>query len=135
MTPFMLAVQDVLDGCPAAEPATELSRPVPAAAAADTQVVIRSMAEQLISEANAVLRGRGDVITLDDECGPGALAFTLGYRGRLACVRTVMSGRYAEACLTIAGEQGQGTRQLAGETELRALVLALIRPRRVKHPH
>jgi hypothetical protein len=128
MTPFMLAVRDVLDRRSAPEPATELSRRVPVPAATDTQVVIRSLAEQLVCEANAVLRELGDVITLDDECGPGALAFTLGYRDRSARVRTVMSGQYAEACLLIDGEPGHDPRQLASEEELQALLLTLIHP-------
>ena len=132
MTPFMRAVREVLDGSPAPGPATEPSRPVPVPAATDAQVVIRSLAEQLVSEANAILREHGEVISLDDECGPGALAFTLGYRDRSARVRTVMSGRQAEACLTIGGEQAPSPRQLASEEELRALLLTLIRPGTVR---
>jgi hypothetical protein len=125
-TPFMLAVQDVLDGCAAPEPATVRSRLLPVPAATDVQVRIRSLAEQLVCEANAVLRETGDVITLDDECGPGALSFTLGYRGRSARVRTAVSGQYAQARLFVAGEPRHGPRCLAGEGELRALLLTLI---------
>ena len=68
MTPFMVAVQDALDGCAVPEPATERSCPVPLPVATDAQVMIRSLAEQLVCEANAVLREAGDLITLDDEC-------------------------------------------------------------------
>jgi hypothetical protein len=125
----MLAVRDVLDGCAVPATATERSRPEPAAAAVDVQVMIRSLAEQLVCEANAVLRETGDVIVLADECGPGALAFTLVYRGRSARVRTVVSGRYAEARVLVGGEPDRGPRRLAGEGELRVLLLTLIQPR------
>jgi len=128
MTPFMLAVQGVLDGRAAPEPATERCRLVPVPAATDVQVMLRSLAEQLVCEANAILRETGDVISLDDECGPGALAFSLSYRGRSARVGAAMSGRYAEPYLFIVGEGSRGPRRLAGEEELRALLLTLIHP-------
>jgi hypothetical protein len=126
VTPFMVAVQDALDGYTAPEPATERSWPMPVPVATDAYVMLRSVAEQLISEANAVLSKTGHRIGLDDEYGPGALAFTLSYRGRSARVRTVMSGRYAEAHLLMAGAPADRPRRLAGEGELRALLLTLI---------
>jgi hypothetical protein len=61
VTPFMQAVQDVLDGCAAVAPVTERSRPGPVPAATDAQVKIRILAEQLVCEANAVLRDTGSV--------------------------------------------------------------------------
>jgi hypothetical protein len=36
------------------------------------QVIVRSLTEQLASEANAVLRDHSDLISPDDEVGPGA---------------------------------------------------------------
>jgi hypothetical protein len=128
MTPFMLAVQDVLDGCPAREPATESSGLVPVPAAMDVQVMIRSLAEQLVCEANAVLRETGDVISLDDDCGPGALGFSLGYRGRSARVRTEVASPYAQARLLAGGEPDRGPSRLVGANEMRALLLTLISP-------
>jgi len=113
MTPFMHTVQDVLDGRVAPEPATEGSHPAPVPVATDVQVAIRSLAEPSVCEANAVLRHTGDVITLDDECGPGALAFTLGYRDRSVLVRTAVSGTDAEARLFVGGEPNSGTCRLA----------------------
>jgi hypothetical protein len=127
VTPFMQAVQDVLDGFAAVGPATELSRPGPVPAAADAQVKIRVLAEQLVCEANAVLRDTGNVVGLRDDCGPGALSFTLSFLDRSAVVRTVVSGGRAEACLLAGREPGRDRRRLAGEGELRALVLTLIR--------
>jgi hypothetical protein len=126
MTPFMLSVQGLLDGAPAPQAATVASAPGPIPAATDTQVIVRSLAEQLVSEANAVLRGHGDVIRLDDEVGPGGLTFTLGYRERSARVQTAMSGRSALVRLVIDGQADDQPRQLSSAGELQALVLSLI---------
>jgi hypothetical protein len=126
MTPFMLSVQELLDGAPAPQAATVPSAPGPIPAATDTQVIVRSLAEQLISEANAVLRGHGDLIRLDDEVGPGGLTFTLGYRDRSARVQTAMSGRTALVRLVMDGRAEDEPRQLSSQGELQALVLSLI---------
>jgi len=126
MTPFMLGVQARLDGEPAPAAITTPSLPRPVPVVTDTQVIIRSLAEQLVSEANAILREHGDVISLDDEVGPGELAFTLGYRGRSARVQTVMSGRSAVARLLVDGDADDSPRQLQTEDELQSLVLSLI---------
>jgi hypothetical protein len=126
MTPFMLAVQAVLDGDgDAPELETAASRTDSLAAATDIQMIIRSLAEQLVSEANAVLREHGDVISLVDECG-GELAFTLGYRDRAARVETVMAGRMAFGRLVIPGQVDDEPRQLATGDEIQALVLRLL---------
>jgi hypothetical protein len=122
----MLSVQALLDGEPAPLPATAASRPLPVPTATDAQVIIRSLAEQLVSEANAILREHGDVLSLEDEVGPGALTFTVGYRERAARVQTVVAGRSAVVQLIIDGQAEDMPRQLAGEDELRALVLSLI---------
>ncbi|MGB3696628.1 MAG: hypothetical protein WBA05_04280 [Gordonia sp. (in: high G+C Gram-positive bacteria)] len=126
MTPFMHQVQDLLDGGESSSPRTLPSEEVTVAEAADTQVIIRSLAEQLVSEANAVLTDAPDarVISLVDETGPGALAFTLGYADRSARVETVVSGHTATAQLVVGGQRQ--SRRLAGEDEMAALVLDLI---------
>jgi hypothetical protein len=136
MTPFMHSVQDLLDGKPAPGVATVRSEPGPVPAATDAQVIVRSLAEQLVSEANAVLRPSGDLIRLDDEVGPGGLTFTLGYRERNARVQTAVSGRSALARLTIDGQAEDQPRRLSGAGELQALVLSLIadRPRLPAEP-
>src|ERR1700744_6336867 len=118
MTPFMLSVQELLAGAPPPQAATVPSTPGPVPAATDTQVIVRSLAEQLVSEANAVLRGHGDVIRLDDEVGPGGLTFTLGYRDRSARVQTTMSGCSALIRLVLDGRGGDQPRQLSSEDEL-----------------
>ncbi|MGH3171315.1 MAG: hypothetical protein ACRDN0_36300 [Trebonia sp.] len=128
MTPFMIAVREVLDGQAAPGPAVTASALVSAPAGANAQVAVRALAEQLVCEANAVLRDAGDgtaVISLVDECGPGALVFTLGYRNRSAQIRTDFRGRDALASLLVPGVVSP-PRTLASEDEVRALVLSLI---------
>ncbi|MEO9137835.1 MAG: hypothetical protein ABI345_02095 [Jatrophihabitans sp.] len=126
MTPFMLSVQALLDGESAPQAATIESRPTSLPLAAAAQMMVRSLAEQLVSEANAILREHGEIVSLHDEVGPGALTFTLGYGERAARVQTVMAGRFAEVRLIVDGRVEDTPRQLSGENELAALVLSLI---------
>jgi hypothetical protein len=70
VTPFMIEVSDLIDGVTPPVPRTEPSRTRPVAQATDCQVVIRSFAEQLVCEANAVLFAHGETITLVDDNGP-----------------------------------------------------------------
>jgi hypothetical protein len=129
MTPFMLAVQSLLDGAPAPVPATEPSVEESIAHAADTQVIIRSLAEQLVSEANAVLAAEDRAITLVDETGTGALAFTLGFGDRSARVQTLVSGHTGFAQLLVGDRPEPVPRRLTTDDELQALVLSLISTR------
>lgn len=127
MTPFMHQVQELLDGGPTSSPQTLPSEEVTVAHAADTQVIIRSLAEQLVSEANAVLvdsEAAAGTLGLTDETGTGALAFTLDYADRSARIETVVSGHTAIAQLVVRGVPT--SRRLAGEDEMAALVLELI---------
>ena len=126
MTPFMVAVRELLDGARAVVPHTQPSRRRPVPEATDTQVVIRSLAEQLVCEANAVLVDHGDTISLIDDSGPDEFAFTLGYRDRSARIKTTLSGRTGIAQLAFAGTPAAENRGLSGEDELRALVLTLL---------
>lgn len=126
MTPFMLAVSSHLDGDEAALPTTEPTAPDSVAVATDAQVIIRSLAEQLVSEANAVLGADRPRLTLVDETGPGALAFTIGYADRTARVQTVMSGHTATAELIVDGRRDPVPHRLSSEDELQVLLLSLI---------
>ncbi|WP_433273890.1 hypothetical protein ACQPZA_23740 [Pseudonocardia xinjiangensis] len=128
MTPFMLAVQALLDGADVPQPETEPSVPRTVAVATDRQVVIRSLAEQLVCEANAMLRNQGSVIDLVDDSRPGELAFTLSYDGRDARVQTVLSGRVAIGTLVVPGLPQDQPRQLTTEEEVQALLLSLLAP-------
>ncbi|QDQ98214.1 hypothetical protein [Tomitella fengzijianii] len=124
MTPFMLAVQDHLDGAPATAPSTTPSAVRTLAAAADTQVLIRSLAEQLLCEANVVLRQHGAEFTLVDESGPGALTFTIACADRSARIATLVDARSATAHIQAPGIAE--SRELAGEEQMQALLLSLV---------
>jgi hypothetical protein len=130
----MLAVREALDHrAAAAGPGLASSVVASAPQAANTQVAIRALAEQLVCEANAVLPSgpadtdeNPDGISLTDECGPGVLAFTLGYQGRVAEVRTDFAGRQAQASLVLPGRPSGPPRRLASEAEVGSLILSLI---------
>jgi hypothetical protein len=126
MTPFMLAVDNLVHGVPAPVPRMAASTERGVAEATHTQVEVRSLAEQLVSEANAVLRSHGDVIELRDETGVGRLGFTLAYRDRAARVHTEIAGRTATARITLPGTSSTGPVELSSADELRALLLTLI---------
>lgn len=126
MTPFMITVQNLLHGEPASAPRTVASTERSVAEAAHSQVELRSLAEQLVSEANVVLRDHGDVMELRDEAGAGRLAFTLAYRDRAARVHTEIAGRTATARITLPGTGPTGPVELSSADELRALLLTLI---------
>lgn len=126
MTPFMLEVQSLLDGEPAPTPVTEPSPEESLAVATDAQLMIRSLAEQLVSEANAVLSEYHRVISLVDETGTGGFAFTLGYDDRTARVQTVVSGHTGVARLVVPGASVDEARRLTTDDELRALLLSLL---------
>ncbi len=98
MTPFMVAVAETCQGAgEVAPPRTVRSRPRSVGSGTERQVAARSLAEQLVCEANAVLAeltgpfgpsGARELIELRDEPGEGALEFVLRVRGREARVRT-----------------------------------------------
>ncbi len=81
MTPFMLRVSDVLDLPAEVElPDIQASRRLPAAIGADEHVECRSIAEQLVCEANVVLAANDYArIELTDEVKLGQLCFELAY--------------------------------------------------------
>ena len=110
MTPFMRAVQDVVDGCAVPGPATEWSGPVPVPGATDAQVTLRSLAEQLVCEANAVLGDGGDAVDLEDQCGPGALGFTLTFRDRSAAAPRVVRVPARAVARPLSGPDRAGAR-------------------------
>jgi hypothetical protein len=126
MTPFMLAVQSLLDGEPAPLPVTEPSHTESLAVATDTQLMIRSLAEQLVSEANAILSEHDRSISLVDETGTSEFAFTLRYDDRSARVQTVVSGRTALAQLVVPGAEDHAPQRLSTDDEMQALLLNLL---------
>ncbi|MEV0183178.1 hypothetical protein AB0I54_28365 [Streptomyces sp. NPDC050625] len=126
MTPFMLSVIALLEGERATEPATEPSRSRAVAEATDTQVLVRSLAEQLVCEANAILREHGTTFSLVDEAGPGNLAFTIGFGDSSARVQTEVHGHTAVGRLIAPGLPDDEPLQLTTEDELQSLLLSLI---------
>ena len=97
MTPFMLRVADVVGVDPddhrdtgelAPMPTTRISQRISTSTGADRHVAIRSLAEQLLCEANAVLGSEREHLDLVDETLPSELAFRVRYRGRAARVST-----------------------------------------------
>jgi hypothetical protein len=126
MTPFMISVMSLLEGAPPPAPETEPSQACPVAVATDTQVVVRSLAEQLVCEANAVLRDHSTAFNLADETGLGSLSFTIGCGEVQARVETAVSGRTAVARLTAPSLPDDRPRRLTSEDELQALLLGLI---------
>ncbi len=129
MTPFMSAVAEVVGGTGhAGLPATVPSEPRPMGVGAERQVAIRSLAEQLASEANAVLAARGERVELEDRPGDGVLVFTLRYRSRQAEVSTRFADGIAYGRLrgVAVGAQDEPARELAGPEALEDLILRLL---------
>ncbi len=128
MTPFMARVADAVgaphDAVPL--PTTRPSVPKPVGVGADEQVLIRSLAEQLVSEANAVLADRGRLIALDDELVEGRLGFRLSYGDR--CARVVTRFTRGHSLGRLLGD-GVGTgepRELTSPGEVESLLLLLL---------
>ncbi|WEV77415.1 hypothetical protein O9K63_12540 [Janibacter cremeus] len=104
MTPFMTRVAEFV-GTPADEvpqlaerrstlPETRISRRVATGTGADRHVALRSLAEQYVCEANAVLGADHDHLDLVDEPLPNELAFTVTFRDHGArCSTTFADGR------------------------------------------
>ena len=84
MTPFMTRVAEAVDGeadveRPHLRPSVAKSVPV----GADEQMVLRALAEQLVSEANAVLYDNPQHIELTDRLIDGQIGFTMSFGARV----------------------------------------------------
>jgi hypothetical protein len=119
MTPFMERVAEaVTGGEQGGSPGTRPSEPRPVVIGADEQVMTRALAEQLVSEANAVLvsagpgaagpGAAGGVIDLEDELGEGRLSFVMRYQERYARVSTSFAHRTSVGRLHGVGADGAG---------------------------
>ena len=129
MTPFMVAVAEAYQGKPVEAPRTVQSRPRPTGVGTDRHVAVRSLAEQLVCETNAVLAGSGELVELEDRPGVGELAFSMRVRGREARIST----RYADGVTRgrlwwpeAATPRGEA-RELAGAEDVGNLILRLLR--------
>lgn len=133
MTPFMLRVAELVGASPEAVdetdlapmPATRLSQRIATSTGADRHVAIRSLAEQLVCEANAILATSED-LTLSDETLPSELAFTIGYRGRGARVSTTFEDGQAYGRLVGTGFESDAPRELEDADALPDLIVRLL---------
>jgi hypothetical protein len=128
MTPFMLRVSRVLD-LPADVdlPEIQSSRRLPAAVGADEHVECRSLAEQLVCEANVVLTADGrDRIKLTDEVKVGQLSFAMSYGQRQARIVTSIGHDVAVGHLYGIGSRHLGNVELTGAEQVEKLILLLI---------
>lgn len=137
MTPFMLRVAEIVgsdvDPGPVPMPATRISQRIATSTGADRQVAIRSLAEQLVCEANAVLAHSDDHLSLVDETLPHELAFSVGYRGRAARVSTTFEEGVAFGRLVGDGFESELPHELEGPDALPDLLIRLLLESGVTH--
>ena len=144
MTPFMQRVAELV-GTPqddpgtlevlAPPPETRHSRRIATGTGADRQVMIRSLAEQLVSEANAVLGPADDRLDLVDETLPHELAFSVTHRGRAARVSTTFQDGTAYGRLVGDGIDPEEPVELEGLDALPDLLVRLLVESGVTHRH
>jgi hypothetical protein len=102
MTPFMLRVRDAVADGPRGPNAPALADSIPRTIGQGVheQVELRSLAEQLVAEANAVLGSlTGEPILLQDHSGTRDQAFTLSYGRGWATIMTSFQDQVALARL------------------------------------
>lgn len=142
MTPFMLRVAEIV-GAPdddhlpevAPMPMTRISQRIATSTGADRQVAIRSLAEQLVCEANAVLGPGTEHLDLVDETLPSELAFNVRYRGRAARVSTTFEDGVAYGRLVGDGFETELPHELDGPDALPDLLVRLLLEAGVAHHH
>ena len=144
MTPFMVRVAEIVgrsaqDPGPedldtiAPMPMTRVSQRIATSTGADRQVAIRSLAEQLVCEANAVLAHSDDHLSLTDEPLPTELAFSVGFRGRAARVSTTFEDGTAYGRLVGDGFGSELPHELDGPDALPDLLIRLLVESGVTH--
>ncbi len=130
MTPFMVRVAELVGATEEPEdipmPMTRVSHRIATGTGADRQVAIRSLAEQLLCEANAVLPSTDDHLALVDETLPDELAFNLTFRSRAVRVSTRFVDGTAYARLVGDGFESEIPRELDGPDALPDLIIRLL---------
>lgn len=142
MTPFMTRVAELV-GTPeedladldtiAPMPDTRISRRIATGTGADRQVAIRSLAEQLVSEANAILGSADDRLGLVDETLPHELAFNVTHGARAARVSTTFQDGTAYGRLVGDGFETELPCELEGTDALPDLLIRLLAESGVTH--
>jgi len=137
MTAFMQRVATIVasDIVPEAipMPKTRISERIATGTGADRQVAVRSMAEQFVSEANAVLDSSDDQLALIDETLPHELAFQVRYRGRAARVSTTFADGTAYGRLVGDGFESELPQELEGPDALPDLIIRLLLESDINH--
>lgn len=136
MTPFMTRVaelvgapeQDLAQLAPGGStvPETRISKRVATGTGADRHVALRSLTEQYVCEANAVLGPEREHLGLVDEALPAELAFTVTYGDAGArCSTAFVDGR-AFGRLVGTFDEGEEARELVGPDALPDLLVRLM---------
>ncbi|WP_435201500.1 hypothetical protein [Janibacter sp. GS2] len=143
MTPFMTRVAEFVGAPDAADvvrtgdvppissrrttmPETRISRRVATGTGADRHVALRSLAEQYVCEANAVLGPGRDHLDLVDEPLPDELAFTVTFRDQGARCSTLFTDGRAFGRLVGSFFDGEQARELEGPDALPDLLVRLM---------
>ncbi len=129
MTPFMIRVSEVLElATDVVLPDIRPSRPRPAAIGADEHVECRSLAEQLVCEANVVLSSiEHEPLSLTDDLRSESLSFTISCGNRQARIVTHIGTAVAIGNLYGIGARHLASVELAGADQLEELILLVIR--------
>lgn len=139
MTPFMTRVAEFI-GSPESDavdvpeiasrrttmPQTRISRRVATGTGADRHVALRSLAEQYLCEANAILGPDRDHLDLVDEPLPHELAFTVTYRDQGVRCSTLFTDGRAFGRLVGSFFEGEEARELEGADALPDLLIRLM---------
>ncbi|OYN98982.1 hypothetical protein B0O41_2316 [Propionibacteriaceae bacterium ES.041] len=129
MTFFMERLAEVLGTRPSDDeiPAPQLrpSRLGARGDGVDKQVILRSLAEQYVSEANAVIEDPADHLELRDEVGGNELAFVVSCRDHLARVSTLIEADTAYGQIISADLPGAEAYELEGPEALPDLIIRL----------
>jgi len=138
VTTFMHRVAELVDADTSElpEPLVYRTRPSIGTAVnegADRHVAVRSLAEQLLCEANAVLTEPHDHLTLTDEVGEHELAFSVNYRGRALRVSTRFDGKVAHGRIVGDGIPPGEERELVGPDAVADMLLLLIAEDELAH--
>jgi len=137
MTAFMQRIATIVGSDVEPEsipmPTTRISERIATGTGADRQVAIRSLAEQLVCEANAVLDSSDEHLSLVDETLPSELAFQVIYRGRAARVSTTFADGTAYGRLVGDGFESELAQELDGPEALPDLIVRLLLESGINH--
>ncbi len=131
MTAFMHRVAELVDADTDELPEplvyrTRRSVGTPVNQGADRHVAVRSLAEQLLCEANAVLADSDDHLTLADELADDELAFSVHFRGRALRVSTRFADGVAYGRIVGDGIAPGAAQELEGPEAVADLLLLLL---------